>query len=96
MTLLAVPIALFVPGIAHLWILPGLTMVLLWFFTIRRSSLAVPLSALGAFTAGAVIWLPLLEGTRIALAADSILPLSAGAGMLFVWTLSLWRSGDAS
>ena len=96
MTLLAIPIALFVPGIAHLWVLPGLTMVLLWFFTIRRSSLAVPLSALGAFTAGAVIWLPLLEGTRIALAADSILPLSAGAGMLFVWTLSLWRSGDAS
>ena len=86
--LMALPIALFWPGMAHLWGMPVLAALVGWLLDFRTASPGIRPSVLALGTA-AILWFPLLEGVRIALGPGSLIPLSIGLGLVFMWALPL-------
>jgi hypothetical protein len=93
-SVIAVPIALFWPGMAHLWGVPVLAALVGGLFDARGSSSPGVTSTYLALSASAIVWFPLLEGVRIALGPDALVPLSIGLGMTFMWMGPLMRKGE--
>ncbi len=93
MTMAALPVALFWPGVAHLLVLPPVFATAGRLLGLRWPSSETPAGALlGLFVAG-VLWFPLLEGVRIALGPTAIVVVAVGMGAVLVWALPLWRRG---
>jgi beta-glucosidase len=87
----ALPLALFYPGLAHLLVLPSAFATLGCLAAQRWPWSAASTGALLGLLVAATLWLPMLDGIRIALGAQGIGVLAGGTAMVLCWALPLWR-----